>query len=157
MYLRILQTWICLKHEKLNEILFLFRTFHLGRQSRHIEIYYMFVQICQQLNQQHHQKQFEPKNEYFRWMPIICTDLIEVMIVTLGLTQWNLNSFEFKFDDTRLSSYDYFFLLRSDVALSLPCCISFTNYHFKTVLGGLGDETNRWFDSWRTLVGKEAA
>ena len=27
-----------------------------------------------------------------------------VYVLTLGLTQWNLNSFEFKFDDTWLSS-----------------------------------------------------
>ena len=26
------------------------------------------------------------------------------VVLKLGLTQWNLNSFEFKFDDTKLSS-----------------------------------------------------
>ena len=36
---------------------------------------------------------FQSKNTY-----LIC-------VLTLGLTQWNLNSFEFKFDDTRLSSW----------------------------------------------------
>ena len=46
----------------------------------------------------------------------------------LGLTQWNQNSFEFKFDDTRLSSWYQnkiaqlnFFLSVPDVAKSLPC------------------------------------
>ena len=50
------------------------------------------------------------------------------MPYTLGLTRLNLNSFEFKYDDTRLSSYfkdkigpiDFFFL-HPDIALSLAC------------------------------------
>ena len=49
-------------------------------------------------------------------------------ISSLGLTQWNQNSFEFKFDDTRLCSWYKnkidpieFFLLRPDVAKSLLC------------------------------------
>ena len=29
---------------------------------------------------------------------------ISILLRTLGLTQWNLNSFEFKLDDARLSS-----------------------------------------------------
>ena len=51
----------------------------------------------------------------------------------LGLTQWNQNSFEFKFDDTRLSSWYKkgqnwnFCLLRPDFAKSLPCWLS----HFR--------------------------
>ena len=56
------------------------------------------------------------------------------MPYTLGLTRWNLNSFEFKFDDTRLSSYfkdkigpiDFFFL-HPDIALSLACWLSQQN------------------------------
>ena len=31
-------------------------------------------------------------------------DTYNVYVCMLGLTQWNLNSFEFKFDDTRLSN-----------------------------------------------------
>ena len=51
----------------------------------------------------------------------------------LGWALWNRNSFEFKFDDTRLSSYYKnkigpikFFLLHPDFANSLPCWLSQT-------------------------------
>ena len=40
-------------------------------------------------------------------------------VLTLGLTQWNLNSFEFKFDDTRLSS-----LYKNKIGpIKKKCCI----------------------------------
>ena len=49
----------------------------------------------------------------------------------LGLTQWNLSRFEFKFDDTRISSQNKNkigpikkTMLLPDVALSLPCWLS---------------------------------
>ena len=54
-----------------------------------------------------------------------------VLVCTIGWAQWNLSCFEFKFDDTRLSSWYKnkigpieFFLLRPDVAKSLPCWLS---------------------------------
>ena len=57
--------------------------------------------------------------------------VVKQSVCKLGLTQWNLSKFEFKFDDSRLSSWYknrngliYFFLLPPDVALSLPCWLS---------------------------------
>ena len=54
----------------------------------------------------------------------------------LGWAQWNLSRFEFKFDDTRLSSLyknkigliEILFFLLPDVALFLPCWLSQLNF-----------------------------
>ena len=96
----------------------------------------------------------------------------------LGLTPWNRSCFEFKFDDTRLSSYYKnkignnwnFCLLHSDFAKSLPCWLSqfeklnwdsqqltkfyIPRHFFVTVLGSFCDKIIHFIGRWCVVIGQ---
>ena len=96
--------------------------------------YYMHLRIDCSLRRLFHPSHRQISKERFQVQPqLLLRNIIRIIIkyLNLGWALWNRNSFEFKFDDTRLSSYYKnkigpikTFLFRPDFAKSLPCWLS---------------------------------